>query len=70
MHKGEVHAEVRTHYAIINFKLQLQDGSRGKFTQLCMLEHSSLAFSDPNGAPIPHKTPYDNFNFYRIGRDF
>lgn len=69
--KGEVVAGVRTHYAIINFRFQIQDGSpaRGKFTQLYLVEHSSLAFNDPSGQPIAHKLPHDNFNFHRVGRE-
>lgn len=66
MHKGEVHCEVRTHYALINFRLQLEDGKRGaKFSQLSMLEHHSLSYNDPSGVPVPHRPAYDNFVFYR-----
>lgn len=65
MHKGEVHIEVRTHYSIINFSLELQDGARGKFSQLYMKEHTSLAYKDPSGTPVPHTPAYDNFKFYR-----
>lgn len=98
VHKGEVHIEVRTHYSIINFSLELQvglglglglrlgdgrrfggsadgltnhqfktkrqDGARGKFSQLYMKEHTSLAYKDPSGTPVPHTPAHDNFKFY------
>lgn len=64
--KGEVHCRVQTHYSTIIFRLELQNGSRGQFTQLLLQEHSSVPHTDPSGTPIPHRVTFETFQYQRV----
>ncbi|CAM9316414.1 unnamed protein product [Phaeothamnion confervicola] len=67
INRREVTVDIPASYAHIRFRLTVENGERGHFTQLVLQEHTSKARSDPRGTRCWHKvTPDDLFKYRRV----
>ncbi|CAM9544928.1 unnamed protein product [Laminaria digitata] len=65
--KWEVAVEIPTPWSTVNFRLQLANGERGRFTHLVVASHSSVPRNDPRAGRCHHHVKSsDVFMFRRV----